>query len=282
VRVIDKNGKLVSEVARSEATKMKALGLQPQELFTYTSADGHTILHGMMSKPSNFDPNKKYPVLFLNIYGGPETNHARETFSPPVPQAEFGFIIVQVDLRSASGRGKRLTDAIYKNLGIAEIDDFAAAARELAKRPYIDGARVGISGTSYGGYSSLMSLLRHPEAFRAAAAQSPVTAWYNYDTIYTERYMGTPQDNKAAYDAGSAMTYAADLKGDLMLYYGTSDNNVHPNNMMQLITSLQKAKKHFEVQVGPDFGHSQMDQSRMMEFFIENLVLHPANMATMQ
>jgi dipeptidyl-peptidase-4 len=173
-----------------------------------------------------------------------------------------------------------LTDAIYENLGVAEIDDFAAASKELAKRPYVDGNRVGINGTSYGGYSSAMALLRHPEAFHAAAAQSPVTSWYHYDTIYTERYMWIPQENQRGYDAGSAMTYAHDLKGDLMLYYGTADNNVHPNNMMQLITALQKAGKHFEVQVGPDYGHSAMNQQRMMEFFIESLVLKPATSVT--
>jgi dipeptidyl-peptidase-4 len=278
-RVMDRSGKMIAELARADVSKMKALGLQPPELFTYTSADGKTILHGMLSKPSNFDPSKKYPVLF-SVYGGPDTNGAREVFSPPSRNAEYGFLIVELDARSAAGRGKKLTDAIYENLGVAEIDDFAAASKELAKRPYVDGNRVGINGTSYGGYSSAMALLRHPEAFHAAAAQSPVTSWYHYDTIYTERYMWIPQENQRGYDAGSAMTYAHDLKGDLMLYYGTADNNVHPNNMMQLITALQKAGKHFEVQVGPDYGHSAMNQQRMMEFFIESLVLKPATSVT--
>ena len=275
VSLMDKNGKLVAELGRADVSKMKSLGLQPPELFTYTSADGKTVLHGMLNKPSNFDPNKKYPVLF-SVYGGPETNGARETFGAPSRDAEYGFLIVTLDTRSAAGRGKKLTDAIYQNLGVAEIDDFAAASRELAKRPYVDGTRVGIHGTSYGGYSSAMALLRHPDAFKAAAAQSPVTSWYHYDTIYTERYMWIPQENQKGYDAGSAMTYAPNLKGELMLYYGTADNNVHPNNMMQLITALQKSKKHFEVQLGPDAGHSAMDQQRMMEFFIENLVMKPS------
>jgi dipeptidyl-peptidase-4 len=278
-RVMDRNGKMIAELGRADVSKMKTLGLQPPELFTYTSADGKTVLHGMLSKPSNFDPSKKYPVLF-SVYGGPDTNGARETFGPPSRDAEYGFLIVTLDARSAAGRGKKLTDAIYQNLGVAEIDDFAEASKELAKRPYVDGQRVGINGTSYGGYSSAMALLRHPEAFHAAAAQSPVTSWYHYDTIYTERYMWIPQENKAGYDAGSAMTYAPNLKGELMLYYGTADNNVHPNNMMQLITALQRAKKHFEVQVGPDNGHSAMDQQRMMEFFIETLVLRPSQSVT--
>ena len=121
-----------------------------------------------------------------------------------------------------------------------------------------------------------------PDVFRAASASSPVTAWYHYDTIYTERYMWIPEENKEGYDAGSAMTYAKDLNGRLLLYYGTADNNVHPTNMMQLIQALQRAGKSFEVQVGPDAGHSGVNQQRMMEFFIENLVINkpPARSAS--
>ena len=138
-----------------------------------------------------------------------------------------------------------------------------------------------IYGTSYGGYAAVMALLRYPDVFAAASASSPVTAWYHYDTVYTERYMGMPQDNKAGYDAGSAMTYAENLRGRLMLYYGTADNNVHPSNTMQLIAALQQAGKSFDLQVGPDRGHSGINAERMMEFFIENLVVHPAS-ATLQ
>ncbi len=152
----------------------------------------------------------------------------------------------------------------------------AEGVKALWTRPYFDKSRVGIYGTSYGGYASVMSLLRHPEVFAAGSASSPVTAWYHYDTIYTERYMWLPGDNKAGYDAGSAMTYAADLKGRLMLYYGTADNNVHPSNMMPLVTELQKAGRRFDLQVGPDRGHSGINTDRMMEFFIENLLMRSA------
>ena len=171
-----------------------------------------------------------------------------------------------------------LLDAIYLKLGQVEIDDMAEGVKALASRPYVDRARVGIYGTSYGGYASVMSILRHPELYAAASASSPVTAWNHYDTIYTERYMWIPQENKEGYDAGSAMTYAKELRGRLMLCYGTADNNVHPSNMMQLIAALQAAGKSFEVQVGPDRGHSGINQDRMMEFFIENLVRVAPNM----
>ena len=139
----------------------------------------------------------------------------------------------------------------------------------------LDKSRVGVYGTSYGGYSSAMLLLRYPDVFAAASASSPVTAWNHYDSIYTERYMWIPQENADGYAAGSAMTYAKDLKGRLLLYFGTADNNVHPNNSMQLIRALQQAGKSFEVQVGPDAGHSGVNNARMMEFFIENLIMHP-------
>ena len=116
-----------------------------------------------------------------------------------------------------------------------------------------------------------MELLRHPEVFAAASSSSPVTDWRNYDTIYTERYMWMPEENKHGYATGSAMTYAKSLNGRLLLYYGTADNNVHPSNSLQLIEALQNAGKSLDVQVGPDRGHSGVNQDRMMEFFIDVL-----------
>ncbi|MCH8188380.1 MAG: prolyl oligopeptidase family serine peptidase [Proteobacteria bacterium] len=132
---------------------------------------------------------------------------------------------------------------------------------------------MGITGTSYGGYSSILCLLRYPELFHAAVASSSVTKWDHYDTIYTERYMRTPQANPEGYEAGSAMTYAKDLKGWLLLFYGTSDNNVHQANSLELIRALQRAGKYFEVQVGPDRGHSGINFNRSMEFFVERLLM---------
>jgi dipeptidyl-peptidase 4 len=128
-----------------------------------------------------------------------------------------------------SGRGKRLLDSIYLRLGITEIDDMAVAVKALGQRPYVDPGRVGIYGTSYGGYASLMCLLRYPDLFHAASSSSPVTDWKLYNSIYTERYMWLPQENREGYDAASAMNYVERLKGRLMLYYGTADNNVHPS-----------------------------------------------------
>ncbi len=272
-RLYSTSGVLIKELAQSDLSKFEALGLKKAELFTFKSADGQTELHGLLQFPSNFDPNKKYPLL-VSVYAGPATNGARETFVTPNPITEFGFLVASLDSRSAAGRGKKFLDAIYQKLGVVEIDDQAAGVRALSQRPYVDGSRVGIFGTSYGGYASIMALLRHPDVFAAACASSPVTAWEHYDSIYTERYMWIPQENKEGYRNGSALTYVNNLKGRLMIYYGTADNNVHPNNTMQLIQALQKANRSFEVQVGPDMGHTSVRLDRMMEFFIENLVLN--------
>ena len=275
-RLVDAaNGKVIAQITQSDTSKFEALGLKKAEIFTYTAADGTTPLYGRIFFPSNFDPAKKYPTL-VSVYGGPESTAVDESFALPNVLTEYGFLVVNVESRAVPGRGRRQLDALYLKLGQTEIDDMAAGIRSLWTRPYFDKNKVGVFGTSYGGYSSIMLLLKHPDAFAAAAASSPVTAWDHYDTIYTERYMWIPQENKEGYEKGSAMPLAKNLRGRLMLYWGTADNNVHPSNMMQMIQALQQAGKSFEVQVGPDRGHTGLNQDRMMEFFIENLVLYPA------
>ncbi|HUR54165.1 MAG TPA: DPP IV N-terminal domain-containing protein [Gemmataceae bacterium] len=271
-RVVDDEGKVVAELATSDMTKYEKLGLKKSELLTYKAADGKTDLQGMLHFPSNFDPEKKYPLL-VSVYAGPHTNKARETFANPNAMAEYGFLVAELDSRSAAGRGKKFIDAIYLNLGVAEIDDQAAGVKALWDRPYMDKTRVGMFGGSYGGYATIMCMIRHPDVFQAGVASSPVTDYRLYDSIYTERYMWLPKENKKGYDAGSAVVHAAKLKGRLMLFFGTADNNVHPSNSMQLIQALQRAGKSFDVQIGPDQGHTGVNQARMMEFFIENLVL---------
>ncbi len=164
---------------------------------------------------------------------------------------------------------------MYEKLGIVEIDDQAAGIASLASRKYVDMNRVGVFGTSYGGYSTIMCMLRHPEIFKVGCSSSPVTDWKNYDSIYTERYNGLPDesDNLKGYQNGSAMTYVKNLRGWLMLYYGTADNNVHPSNAIQLVQALEDAGKRYDMQVGPDRGHSQMNVTRMWEYFVQHLIL---------
>jgi dipeptidyl-peptidase-4 len=270
--IVDMDGDVVAELAKSDMSEFKKLGFKTVEAFTFTSADGETELHGMLHFPSNFDPNKKYPLLLAN-YGGPSTNAFRENFTYPSALTEYGFLVANIDGRNVRGRGKKLLDQLYGNLGIVEMDDFAEGIKSLYNRPYFDKNRVGVYGTSYGGTVAATSLLRFPDIYHAAVANSAVTDWRNYDNIYTERYMNLITNNKKGYDAGSIMNYVDNIKGRLMIFFGTADNNVHPSNSLQLIQALQKARKSFEVQVGPDKGHARMDMERMMEFFIENLVM---------
>lgn len=270
--LLDRKGTIVAKLAQSDMTEFEKLGLKKVEVFTFTSADGETMLHGMLHFPSNFDPLKKYPLLLSN-YGGPSTNEFRETFVYPNSLTEFGFLIAEIDGRNVRGRGKKLLDQLYGNLGVVEMDDFAEGIKSLYDRPYFDKDRVGAYGTSYGGTTAATSLLRFPGIYHAAVANSAVTDWRNYDNIYTERYMNLLSDNAEGYAAFNLMNIADQLQGDLMIYYGTSDNNVHPANSLQLIKALQEAGKSFEVQLGPDKGHTRLNTDRMMEFFIESLVL---------
>ncbi len=270
--LMDTKGRQVSQLVESDMTKFEQLGLKKVEAFTFTSVDGKTELHGLIHFPSNFDPNKKYPVLVSN-YGGPETNEFRETFRTPNSLTEYGFLIVSVDGRNVGGKGKATMDTIYGELGYAEMDDFAEGVKSLFDRPYVDKDRIGIFGTSFGGTTSAMCLLRFPEVFKAAVANSGVMDWRNYDNIYTERYMNLLDENLEGYELTSVQKYAENLVGKLMIFYGTQDNNVHPSNSLQLIKALQDEGKSFEVQVGPDKGHTAVNRERMMEFFIQNLVL---------
>ena len=272
-RLMDASGKQVAELTRTDLSRFNELGLKKVEMYTFTAADGKTPLHGMIHYPSNFDPSKKYPVL-VSVYGGPASasNTATERFQVPSALTEYGFIVLNLDSRATPGMGRRQLDALYLKLGQTEIDDMAEGVKALWSRPYIDKNHVGIFGTSYGGYTAVMELLRHPEVFAAASSASPPTDWRNYDTIYTERYMWIPEENKEGYDKGSAIPYVGDLRGRLMLYFGTADNNVHPSNSLQLIQALQRAGKSFDLQVGPDQGHSALNSQRMMEFFIDHLV----------
>lgn len=265
-------GTSIKKLYESDMTAFENLGLKKIEVFTFTSADGKTELHGMLHFPSNFNPNKKHPLLLSN-YGGPATNAFQETFRTPNELTEFGFLVANIDGRNVKGRGKKLLDQLYGNLTIVEQDDFAEGIKSLYDRPYFDKDRVGVFGTSYGGTTAAASLLRFPEVYHAAVANSAVTDWRNYDNIYTERFMNTLEDNLAGYKAASLMTYVPNLKGELMIFFGTSDNNVHPSNSLQLIQALQRAGKSHEVQIGPDEGHTRVDIDRMMEFFIEHLVM---------
>lgn len=268
------DGKVVAKLAEGNLAEFKKLGGQTVEFFSFTAQDGKTALYGELHKPSNFDPNRRYPVL-VSVYNGPESVPVDDRWKTPNGLTEWGFLVLEVESRGGDNRGKAFKDALYRKMGVVEIDDVAAGMREILKRPYVDAGRIGVYGTSYGGYTSIMCLLRYPDLFHAACAGSPVTDWKHYDSIYTERYNWTPQGNPEGYAAGSAMTYAKNKKGALLIAIGLVDDNVHPSNSYELINALRAARKSYELQVVPDGGHIGPDNDRMMEFFIERLILDP-------
>ncbi|MEY4119208.1 MAG: hypothetical protein RLZZ116_2536 [Planctomycetota bacterium] len=268
------DGSLAATLAEGSTKGFETHGLTPSELFTCPAADGTTTLYGKIAFPPAFDPAKKYPVV-VNTYGGPTTRLVTDRFDAGDARTALGFIVVTVDNRGTPGRGKAFESAAYLNLGVVDADDQAAAIQHLAAtRPYVDAARVGITGHSYGGYMTAICLIRRGDVFAAGVAGAPVTDWRQYDTIYTERYMRTPEENAAGYDAGSCVKQAENLKGKLLLLHGMVDDNVHPNNTFQLVNALQARNKPFSMMLFPNSDHgiwSPAVDSVKWSFFVDAL-----------
>jgi dipeptidyl-peptidase-4 len=251
------DGTELRELLSTNIENVEKHGLEKPEVLIFKSADGVHDLVATIYKPVDFDPNKKYPVV-LPLYGGPEYQDVSSSYRNADGYqrlAQLGFIVVRANYRGSGNRGKEFATLHYKKLGTLEIDDYAQAIKEVTKREYADGSRVGVYGHSYGGYATSLLMLRYPDVFHVGVSGAPVTDWRSYDTIYTERYMDTPQNNKSGYDEGSAMTYANNLKGKLLIVHGSIDNNVHPQNSIMLIDALVRADKDFDVMFYPGNRH---------------------------
>jgi len=228
----------------------------PKTLFQFKTSDNAT-LDGSIIRPTDFDSTKKYPVVFT-IYGGPESHAVYNSFNESGFDqylAQQGFFVVDINNRGIAGYGSAFMKIVYKQLGKYESQDFAEAARWLSHFPYIDSTRMAIIGTSYGGYSTIFTMLTHPGVFKVGIANSPVTDWRLYDDIYTERYMAPLADNEEGYIQSAAMTHASGLEGHLLLIHSTMDDNVHPVNSMQLLTALTNAGKDVDLRLYPPGGH---------------------------
>ncbi|MFT7617710.1 MAG: dipeptidyl-peptidase-4 [Planctomycetota bacterium] len=249
-------GKLVAKLAESDPKGAANIA----EMFKFRSDDDKFDIYGVLYKPADFDPKKSYPIINA-LYGGPGSREISASYiSRPRRENNRGYLIVKVNNRGTGGRSKAFLGAAYLRLGDVDIQDHADAIRMLRKRPYVDGKRVGIVGSSYGGYMSAMGILKHPDVYTASVNLSGVTDWRNYDTIYTERYMSTPQLNKKGYDIGRAMNrdYIKEfkrLKRHLLIMHGMVDDNVHPNNAFQLIDALDKMQAKYESRFFPNNGH---------------------------
>jgi dipeptidyl-peptidase-4 len=228
----------------------------PLELFRFTTSDSVT-LDGSMLRPPGFDPARKYPVI-VSIYGGPGSQQVYNQFATNGYDqylAQQGFIVVGLNNRGSGNYSRDFQKQVYRQLGKWEANDFAELGRWLARQPYVQPDRLAIHGTSYGGYMTVLTMELHPNVFRAGIANSPGTDWRLYDTIYTERYMGLLAENEAGYQASSAVANAAKLEGYLLLVHSGLDENVHPQQTMQLLTALVNAGKDAELRFFPPGAH---------------------------
>ncbi len=272
VRVLEDNSGLKN--------KMEEFGFAEKEFFTVKGADG-TDLNAWMIKPADFSKRKEYPVL-MYVYGGPGANTVNDAWDHNMGWwqmlAQQGYIIVSVDNRGTGARGLDFKQVTYEQLGKFETEDQIAAAKQLSKRKYIDADRIGMFGWSFGGYLTNLCLTKGADVFAAGIAVAPVTNWRYYDTIYTERYNGLPQDNEAGYDENSPINHVDKLRGDLLLVHGVADDNVHFQNSMDYINKLVAANKQFDLMTYPNRDHGIRGggarlhlYTRMTDFLKENL-----------
>jgi dipeptidyl-peptidase-4 len=256
-------------------------GLPHKEFFTFPGADG-TPLNGLFLKPQNFDPSKKYPVLVYQ-YSGPGSQNVNNGWS--ASHASFhhmltqkGYIVAVVDTRGTGARGEQFRKMTYKQLGKYELEDLIAAAKYLASQSFIDNSRMGVWGWSYGGYMASLTMTKGAGTYKMGIAVAPVTNWRFYDTVYTERYLQTPQLNASGYDDNSPSTHAAKLQGNFLLIHGTGDDNVHFQNSVVLQEALVNAGKQFTSFYYPDKAHGISGgktrfhlYTMMLDYVLENL-----------
>lgn len=279
----DKTGKELQVLESNQALQQKldAMHLSKKEFLQVPGADG-TMLNAWMMKPANFDPTKKYPV-YINIYCGPGSNTVSNEFEGVnylyhQLLTQKGYIVFSVDPRGTMYRGAEFKKSTYLQLGKLETEDLIAVAKQLQKESYIDAGRIGIQGWSYGGFMTSLAMTKGADIFKMGIAVAPVTNWRNYDNIYTERFMRTPQENASGYDDNSPVNHASKLKGSFLLIHGSADDNVHYQNSMELVTALVKANKQFDMFIYPNKNHSIYGGNTrnhlftmMLDFTLKNL-----------
>jgi dipeptidyl-peptidase-4 len=280
-RLYNADGSLVAALDENKVPELAKYPFQPVEFFTVPGADG-TPLDAALIKPAGFDPGRRYPVI-VHLYGGPHGQEVRDAWEGTnflwhELMAEKGFVIFILDNRGMAGRGHNFETPIYHHFGKVELADQLAGVSWLSKQPYVDATRIGIWGWSFGGYMTCMAMLRGGGVFKAGFAGAPVTDWRRYDTIYTERYMGTPQENPEGYKDSSPVNFAAGLTGKLLVAHATGDDNVHFSNSVALAEKFVEAQKYAEFMIYADRGHGISDAAarihifnRATQFFLENL-----------
>ena len=282
-------GNLLKEILNNHklSEKLTNYNISKKEFFVLSTKNG--AFNAWMLKPANFNANKKYPV-FMTQYSGPGSQSVSNTWNSANDYwfqhlAEKGYIIVCVDGRGTGFKGAVFKKVTYKELGKYEVEDQIESAKELGKRPYIDANEIGIWGWSYGGFMSANCLFKGNDVFKMAIAVAPVTSWRFYDSIYTERYMQTPQENASGYDENSPLNFADLLKGNFLLVHGSGDDNVHVQNTLRLTNALVEANKPFDLAIYPDRNHGIYTgkntrlhlYEKMTRFIEDNLIRKTTN-----
>lgn len=255
-----KDGKVIKQIKNNDALKAKLekYNLPKKEFLVLKTEKGHE-LNAWMIKPSDFDPQKKYPV-FMYQYSGPGSQQVNNDWNGYddywfMMLAQQGYIVACVDGRGTGFKGAEFKKVTYKELGKYEVEDQIDAAKIIGNYSYVDASRIGIFGWSYGGFMSSNCILKGNDVFKMAIAVAPVTNWRFYDTVYTERYMQTPQENASGYDDNSPINHVEKLKGSYLLVHGSADDNVHVQNTMLMIEALVQANKQFDWAIYPDKNH---------------------------
>lgn len=277
------SGKQVKEVLNNKALEEKLIKYElPKKEFTTFKNEVGNDLNAYIIKPKNFNPQQKYPVLMFQ-YSGPGSQQVADKWFDSNDYWHFmlaqkGYIVVCVDGRGTGFKGAEFKKVTQKELGKYEVEDQIFVARKLAKESYVDGNRIGIWGWSFGGFMSSNCLFQGNDVFKTAIAVAPVTSWRFYDSVYTERFMTTPQENASGYDENSPLTHAAKLKGNFLLVHGTADDNVHVQNSMVLIDRLVRLNKNFDWLIYPDKNHGiyggktrEQLYTKMTDYILEKL-----------
>lgn len=275
-----KTGDVIKSILDNDKVADKLLNYKTSEKeFTTITVNGNE-LNMWMVKPADFDPSKQYPLLMYQ-YSGPGSQEVANHWNGANDYwyqmlAQKGYIIACVDGRGTGFKGAKFKKSTQKQLGILEVEDQVAAAKQLGERDYIDASRIGIWGWSFGGFMSTSAILKGHDVFKMAIAVAPVTDWRFYDSVYTERYMTTPQENSEGYNETSPLMHADMLEGDYLLIHGSADDNVHVQNTMQMVEALIQANKDFDWAVYPDKNHgiyggnTRLHLYRKMTSFIDD------------
>ncbi|MCC9018171.1 S9 family peptidase [Flavobacterium lipolyticum] len=278
-----KTGKEIQVIENNQAlsAKLTAYNLPTKEFFVLKTAKGNE-LNAWILKPKDFDPSKKYPV-FMYQYSGPGSQQVNNDWNNSddywfASLTQQGYIVACVDGRGTGFKGADFKKVTQKELGKYEVEDQIDAAKVIGAYPYVDASRIGIFGWSYGGFMASNCIFQGNDVFKMAIAVAPVTNWRFYDSVYTERYMQTPQENASGYDQNSPINHVDKLKGKFLLIHGSADDNVHVQNSMQMMEALIQANKQFDSQIYPDKNHGIYGgktriqlYNKMTNFIKENL-----------